>query len=90
MKNPISRKSLHYLLTIILWYAILVASFPPLSMAGEMSRADLKDYPHMQYVAEKLKGELCPFDQYQGPYIVGEGFKSVSYTHLTLPTNREV
>ena len=24
------------------------------------------------------------------PYIMVKGFKSVSYTHLTLPTNREV
>ena len=44
-------------------------------MTGEMSTLDLKDYPHMQKVADAMNAELRPFDQYQGPYISGKGFK---------------
>ena len=33
---------------------------------------------------------LVVFTVFKGVRIVPQGYKSVSYTHLTLPTNREV
>lgn len=38
-------------------------------MTGEMTQADLADWPLHKKVARALRSRLRPFDQYVGPYI---------------------
>ena len=35
-------------------------------------------------------GAFAQYRKPEFPYLIGDSYKSVSYTHLTLPTNREV
>ncbi len=44
-------------------------------MAGEMSASEVtrEAYPLHFAIADAFGGEVCPFDQYQGPYVLVDG-----------------
>ena len=67
----------------------VVQADEPLSFADLQDACDLPKSTTSRMLAALERGELLERDA-DGSYVAGSLFWPVSYTHLTLPTNREV
>ena len=62
-----------------------------LSSGGQINRSESISFKFNGKTLYGFKGDtLASALLANGIHLVGRSFKSVSYTHLTLPTNREV
>ena len=62
-----------------------------LSSGGQINRSESISFKFNGKTLYGYKGDtLASALLANGIHLVGRSFKSVSYTHLTLPTNREV
>ena len=71
-------------------------SFPPIIRADEGDGylihrfANVRDLHAMELLSDFEVVELARYTNWYGLVGADEGLETVSYTHLTLPTNREV